>query len=271
MREFYEPPIPRPYLEPRSQIGRLQRAWYAPTRWIKSTVTRTQDRRNVRAARHVLTNSLFSAESLARAYGVQAHVVYLGVDVEKFHPLDLPRGDFVLSVGALSPLKGYDFLILALAKIPETERPRLVIAGNTASVGERLYLQRLADENRVAVEFRIDVTDEELVRLYSQAQALVYAPILEPFGFAPLEAMACGTPVIAVREGGVRESVVDGVTGWLVSRDAESFAQALARVLSDGPCARQMGESGRKQVLEFWTWDRAYGRLTEELAAAGMN
>ena len=266
MREFYEPPIPRPYDEPQSRAERWQRKWYAPQRALRRWLIQTADARNVRAAKLLLTNSFFSAESIYRAYGLRARVVYLGVDTEKFRPLDLPRENFVLSVGAISPLKGYDFLLEALSHVPEPLRPELVLVGNTASQGETLYLQKLAAARNVALRFRVNVSEDELVQLYNRARALVYAPILEPFGFAPLEAMACEMPVVAVREGGVRESVRDGETGLLVERDAQDFANALCRVLKDASFAETLGKHGRARILDFWTWERAYERLMERVS-----
>lgn len=267
MREFYEPPLARPYLESHSRAERWQRKWYAPARALRRRMIQTDDLCNVRAATMLLTNSYFSAESIYRAYGLRARVSYLGVDTEKFRPLDVPRENFVLSVGAVSPLKGYDFLIQALGQMNAAIRPPLAIVGNTFSTGEAKYLNGLAAHHGVKLEFRVNVTDEELVRLYNQARALVYAPILEPFGFAPLEAMACETPVVAVREGGVRESVRDGETGLLTAREPKAFAARLTRLLADATCAKRLGENGRQRVLEFWTWERAYKRLIENLPA----
>jgi glycosyltransferase involved in cell wall biosynthesis len=77
--------------------------------------------------------------------------------------------------------------------------------------------------------------------------------------------MACETPIVAVREGGVQESVVDGETGWLVAREPEEFAAALLRILSDPAQARSMGKNGREQVLAQWTWEQAYERLIENV------
>ncbi len=263
MREFYEPSIWRPYNEPATMLDRAQRSWYAPTRWLRQVLVRSEDRHNVCCATKVLANSFFSAESIYRAYGLRASVSYLGVDAEKFRPLDLPREDFVLSVGAVSPLKGYDFLIQALGHLPEARRPRLTIIGNTASTREVNFLRNLARQTAVTLELLVNVSDDTLVQLYNRARALVYSPILEPFGFAPLEALACGTPVIAVKEGGVRESVADGVSGFLVPRDAREFAQVLERVLCDGRLDRTFGENGRAEILRFWTWNHAYKRLLE--------
>jgi glycosyltransferase involved in cell wall biosynthesis len=271
MREFYEPPIPRPYTEPQTRAERWQKKWYAPQRALRRRLIQTADARNVRAAKLLLTNSFFSAESIYRAYGLRARVVYLGVDAETFRPLDVPRENFVLSVGAISPLKGYDFLLEALSHVPEPLRPELVLVGNTASQGETLYLQKLAGARHVTLRFRVNVREDELVQLYNRARALVYAPILEPFGFAPLEAMACETPVVAVREGGVRESVREGETGLLVERDAQDFAHALTRILDNRTLARCLGERGRQYVLEFWTWQAAFQRMLDAIAARGWS
>ncbi len=265
MREFYDPPIPRSYYRPQNTAARLQQIWYAPERWLRRRLIQTHDRRNVRCATMLLTNSAFSAEAIYRAYGLRARVSYLGVDAEKFRPLDAARHDFVLSVGAVSPLKGYDFLIQALSHIPLDLRPRLVIVGNTASAGETNFLRHLAEELHVAVEFRVNIPDAELVTLYNHTRALVYSPVLEPFGFAPLEAMACETPVVAVREGGIRESIRDGETGLLTQRDPREFADALCRVLNDAALAKILGKNGREQVLKFWTWQHAYERLMQNI------
>jgi glycosyltransferase involved in cell wall biosynthesis len=263
MREFYEPPVARPYLEPRCRTDYLQRKWYSPARRMQQALIKTEDRRNIQFASMLLTNSYFSAESIYRAYGLRARVSYLGVDTAKFKPLNLQRQDFVLSVGAVSPLKGYDFLIEAMGMVPANGRPRLVIVGNTASVGEMNFLRQMAEYYRVNVDFCINVSEEKLVLLYNQARALVYSPVLEPFGFAPLEAMACATPVIAVREGGVRESVIDGETGFLVPRDPALFAEALGRALRDASLAKTLGQNGCAHVLGLWTWDHAYAHFME--------
>lgn len=270
MREFYEPPVTRPYQRPHSLIGRSQFAWYAPERWLRSAVVKSQDRRNIQGASLLLTNSEYSANSIQRAYHLPARVSYLGVDAQRFRPLNLSRENFVLSVGAVSPLKAFDFLIRAVAQIPVLHRPRFVIVGNTASTAERNFLLRLAEQNEVNLDIRVDVEEQELVCLYNQARALVYSPIREPFGLAPLEAMACGTPVIAVNEGGVRESVVDGETGFLVDREARVFAEALNRVLGDASLALRLGSRGREIALDKWTWELAYERMMQNLVAAKM-
>jgi len=242
-RGIYEPPVPRPY----NSYSAFQRAGNLldPLPGLYRRALRRLDRANVRAADLVLVNSAYSRESLYRTYGLFARVGYLGVDAGRFRPLGLPRGDFVLSVGALNPRKGYDF----------------------ADEREGRYLRHLADELDLAVEFRTLIPDEELVRLYNQALLTLYAPIMEPFGFVPLESMACGTPVVGVREGGVRETVRHGETGLLTGRDAAQFAAAITRLLEDDELRERYGRQGRAYVAEEWSWERSVRELENHFEA----
>ena len=254
-RHAHEPSPPRPY----STYSRLQR-WgnlFDPLPGIYRRTLKRLDRESTGAATQVLVNSHYSRESLYRTYGLFARVAYLGVDTDLFRPSGLARGGYVLCVGALNPHKGFDFLIQSLALLPEAERPDLVVVSNAVFVPEQAYLERLAEDLGVHVTFRIRITDEELVRLYSGALLTVYAPIMEPFGFVPLESMACGTPVLGVREGGVRETVVHGETGWLTERDPEAFAEALRMLLQDEALRRSLGARGSAYVREHWSWERS--------------
>jgi glycosyltransferase involved in cell wall biosynthesis len=223
------------------------------------------DRQNAAAAQTILVNSYFSSEAVLRAYGRSARVSYLGVDDQLFLPRDEPRSDYVLAVGYLGPHKGYDFLVRALARIAPRRRPRLLVVANSEHPGWRQHLEALAGRSEVALEIRTSVEDKALVDLYNRARLLVYAPYLEPFGLAPLEAMACGTPVVAVREGGVRESVRDGETGVLVERDEQAFAAAVADLLAADERRRRMGRQATDAVRAFWTWSHAGARLLQHL------
>jgi glycosyltransferase involved in cell wall biosynthesis len=93
---------------------------------------------------------------------------------------------------------------------------------------------------------------------------MLYAPRLEPFGLAPLEANACGLPVIAVPEGGVRETILDGVNGWLVP-DENAMATVLERLLKNPEEARRLGENGIALVDERWSMEAAIDRLENVL------
>src|SRR5260370_22123697 len=88
------------------------------------------------------------------------------------------------------------------------------------------------------------VSDSELVTTLNKATLLLCTSRLEPFGFAALEANACGLPVVGVAEGGIRETVKDGVKGFLVEPDAESIARAVGQLLRNPSLAKQIGDAG---------------------------
>lgn len=263
-RQLYEPMAQRPYL----QFSRAQRLGnlFDPLPMLYRRILATLDRRNVNAATLILVNSAFSRESLFRVYGVSARVCYLGVDIRLFQHLTLPREKFVLSVGALTANKGFDFVIQSLALIDSTERPELVLVSNHVDPREQSYLTELARNLAVEVRFLQMLSDSQLVTLYNQAAATVYAPVMEPFGFVPLESMACATPVVGVFEGGVRESVASGVTGVLTPRDPAEFADAIQRVHSNPIWARELGENGVSQVRQYWTWQATQSRVESALS-----
>lgn len=263
-RQLYEPTALRPYLQ-YSRTQRVGNLFDPLPRLYRRTLSRL-DRRNVGAASLILVNSAYSRESLYRVYGVSARVCYLGVDVHGFRAMNLPRQGFLLSVGALIANKGFDFVISSLALMDSATRPELVIVSNHADPRERGFLAELADKLAVQVKYLHQISDSELVALYNQAAATVYAPVMEPFGFVPLESMACATPVIGVFEGGVRESVAPDVTGVMVQRDPTEFAAAIERVLSNPTWARELGENGVRHVHQHWTWEATHSRVEAALS-----
>lgn len=227
------------------------------------------DAENVRYTTRILVNSYYSRESVLRAYGLNSYVCYLGIDIEKFRPkVGIPKEHMVLSVGGIHAYKGFRFLLGALARITSSVRPKLVVIGDRGDELEKKFLCDLAARSGVEIEVKLDIADEELVDYYNRAAVVAYAPYLEPFGFVSLEAMACGTPVVAVKEGGVRESVVEGVTGFLVDRDEEQFAEAVEYLIRNPQEARQMGERGIEIARSRWTWDKATERLLRNFWAA---
>jgi glycosyltransferase involved in cell wall biosynthesis len=265
LRRVHESMPQRPYEQPATMRESLDRI--DPLIRLYYGLLSRRDRRNTRRATRVLVNSQFMREAVSGIYGRDAHVSYLGVDSELFRPLPAGKGGFVLSVGSLTPLKGYDFLIAAVGLIPAGQRPPLVIVSNFENEPERTYVEMLANQAGVDLRLLNQVDDKRLVELYNQAAVVAYAAVREPFGLVPLEAMACGTPVVAVREGGVQETVVHEETGLLVEREPAAFAAALAGLLAKPQLAERYGRRGREQVFRRWTWDEAARRAEEHLLA----
>ncbi len=223
------------------------------------------DLKNVQHAGYIIANSYYSHESVLRSYGLNSYVSYLGVDVDLFKPLDLPREDFVLSVGTCIPPKGYDFIINSLALVPADVRPKLMIVSNMGDEQWKDYLREMATGLGVELEILRDIDDEKLVSLYNRAKMVLYAPYLEPFGLVPLEAMACGTPVVAVKEGGVRETVIHNENGFLTQRDETLFADAVVKLLSDGKLRARLSENALEMVQRDWSLESAGERLVNHL------
>lgn len=227
-------------LEDRLVLGRLARADYETTRH----------------AQVIVVNSVYSRERAWAAYTRNAVVCYLGIDATRFKPGDSNehRRREVLSVGAPVSAKGHELVVEALGLIPRESRPALRIIlprpGGTSRV-EELARARNVD---LAIESGLD--EAGLIERYQDVLLTVCAARLEPFGLSAIESIGCGTPVVAVREAGFRESVVDGVTGILVEPDAASLAAGIARLGDDTRLAAKMGAAGRADVLERWTWKR---------------
>ena len=141
----------------------------------------------------------------------------------------------------------------------ETELPDPVA---TPEIGA---LRSLASELDVAqhVLFVGRRQPDELHRWYSAADVAVTTPWYEPFGLTPLEAMACGIPVIGSSVGGITFTIADGKTGYLVPpRDPEALSARFAEVLADAPRRRCLGEAGRTRVLRFFTWPEVARRTS---------
>jgi D-inositol-3-phosphate glycosyltransferase len=233
----------------------------------------------------VLATCRDEADELA-ALGVPAEqmtVVPCGVDVEHFTPAGegAPRGSTsgrggfrVLTVSRLVPRKGVDTVIAALGRLPHDVE--LVVAGGPSA--DRLdddpevrRLRALAARTGVAdrVTFLGAVAHDALPGLYRGADAVACVPVYEPFGLVPLEAMACGRPVVAAAVGGLADTVVDGVTGHHVpAGDPAAVAAALDALRAHPRRARAFGRAGRRRAVAEYGWDRV--AAAHEQAYAGV-
>ncbi len=219
------------------------------------------DKENISFAENILTNSYFTRESILRVYGLNSLVSYLGIDTKIFQPLDIPEENFVLSVGSCRPSKGYDFIIRSIALIEPEIRPKLIIVSNFSLPEWKTYIENLAHQLGVELEIMDLIDDEKLVKLYNQAKLILYAPYMEPFGLVPLEAMGCGTPVIGVKEGGVRETIIHNITGIHCQRDEKLFAEATTKLLLNDSERKKMAENSIKTIEDYWTNKHAGERL----------
>jgi glycosyltransferase involved in cell wall biosynthesis len=252
--------------------------------------------RCVAEADHVIAECPQDEEDLIKLYNAdpaRLSVIPGGVDLSEFRPLDkrvaraalgIEQGDrVILQLGRMVPRKGVDSVIRGLARLVREHRveARLVVVGGdspdpdpvaTPELG-RLMDVAIDEGVRELVTFAGSRAQDQLRYFYSAADVFVTMPWYEPFGITPLEAMACATPVIGSNVGGVKFTVRDGETGYLVPpHDSVALAERLAHLFAHPRVAELFGRKGARRVRERFSWPkvtRALAALYEDVLAAG--
>ena len=222
-------------------------------------VQRSLDRSATLAATRLATNSRYTAAQISAAYGRTAEVLPMGVPGA--FTATFPPPTHLLSVGHLIPAKGHDLAVQTAARA-KRRWPVMIVAPRPAPAAER-QLSELASALEVELTVRTGIEDRELVEAYRTALATLYLAHEEPFGLASLEAQACGSPVIVAREGGLPETVIDGVTGFSVTRDPVQAA-AKIDVLADAALRGQVAHAAAQHGSAY-PWSRAATALEHSL------
>jgi alpha-maltose-1-phosphate synthase len=258
----------------REQIGR----GYELSKWVEQTAIEMADA--------VVAVSSSTRNDVLRLFKVdprKVHVILNGVDTEEYKPVKKPElltslgvdvaKPFVLFIGRMTRQKGLYYLLKA-ADFIDPNMQIVLCAGDsdTPSLQEELeaMVSELSARREGIIWIPEMVSRRTTVALYSHATVFCCPSIYEPFGIINLEAMACGTPVVATAIGGIPEVVADGETGFLVDAglseqpphdpaDADALARALAdainRYANDPQLGRRMGEAGRRRVVEKFSWE----------------
>jgi len=214
------------------------------TRQIRKLV----DKSNAKSAQTIITNSKFTQNNILTAYDRQAVICHSGVDTDIFRPFTHKK-KHILFMGQKNFVGGYEFVQKFFSLLPPKIKPRLQSFGFPKG--------------------RPDIhNDHLLAQAYSSALATLCVSYNEPFGLKSIESMACGTPVLAVNEGGYPESVIDGKNGWLLPRNPDLFAQKIIQLIKYPEISVQTGKAARKHVVRNWTWKRHVDQLEEILKHA---
>ncbi|WP_241988464.1 glycosyltransferase [Cryobacterium sp. TMT1-3] len=199
-------------------------------------------------------------------------IVLPGVDNTAFSPAGpssgTPAADdrgYLLVAARLQPLKGLDLAIAALAGVPADLRPNLVIAGAASADydGYVTELRETAERLGLGAQLRLvgPRSRNDLARLFRDASLVLVPSHSETYGLVALEGAASGVPVIAAASGGLREAVVDGVTGLVLeSREPRVWAEAITGLLTDAPRSQRMSVAARKHALDL-DWTRSAASL----------
>ena len=217
-------------------------------------------------------------DAMTRLYGTDPHkvaIVPCGVDLDRFHPInkDASRlhlglnGDKVLLyVGRIESLKGLDLLAHTAAQMQSVEKVKVLVVGGDDGKNQELdRIKRLTKELNVdhLFEFIGRVDQEELPSYYNAADVCIVPSFYESFGLAALESMACGTPVVASRVGGLPTVVKHGRTGYLQSwRCPEAFANSVEMIISSQSLRDSMGRAARDQA-ETLGWDSVANQMID--------
>ncbi|MFH1055768.1 MAG: glycosyltransferase [Candidatus Altiarchaeota archaeon] len=207
----------------------LRMGWQSTLFRLWVTVHRRLDGRSVRNVDKILVNSKNTQGRVKRYYGRDCEVVYPGIDTKRFGYKE--SGDFWLSVNRLYPEKRVDLQADAFRMMPDERL--VVVGGNLAGDHSNKYVAKLLRNKPANVEYRGRVPEDEVIDLYSRCKGFICTALDEDFGMTPVEAMASGKPVVATREGGYLETVVDGVTGVFVNANALDIKAAVREVGGD--------------------------------------
>ena len=222
------------------------------------------ERQVIGGAHSVIATTLLEKSEMVSFYGAlpdRVQVVPCGIDMDLFQPLPqeearlalgLPSTKLLLFVGRLVPLKGLEILLHSMSQLGDGVRLAVVGGDPAGSVVGRL--RRLASE--LGIEGRVDflgaVEHQRLPLFYSAADICVMPSYYEHFGLVAVEALACGTPVVASGVGGLKSVVRDGETGYLVPElRPELFAERIQRLLHDDPLRKSFATAARPSVERF--------------------
>ena len=221
----------------------------------------------IQSADSIVAFSQHERDAMVRLYDAsdqKIDVIPCGVDVELFRPLDqkiarrklgLKDSKVVLYVGRLEPLKGVDILLRAVAQLEQGDPVKtLIVGGDLEEDPEVGRLKSLSYELGISdqVRFLGRLDQQELPTYYNAADICVVPSYYESFGLVALESMACGTPVIASRVGGLPTIVKDGFNGYLIPWHCpEPFADGLDVLLGSPAIRSTMGEASRRTAISM--------------------
>ena len=239
----------------------------------------TIEEQAVQEADYIIAECPQDKEDLIHYYNAPVNkitIIPCGFSSSEFYPIDkevarkivgLPQKEhIILQLGRMVPRKGVDNVIRALGKLKGTKKPvRLVVVGGECEELVEDTCPEYARLMNIAREFNIEASviftgrknREQLKFYYNAADVFITTPWYEPFGITPLEAMACGTPVIGSNVGGIKYSVANGETGLLVpAENPDILAAKIAELVNDEDKLNLMSRNAVRRVNTFFTWAR---------------
>lgn len=233
-RLIYEPEFTFP-----KHLNLLEFSYEKLNRFIRKIL----DWQNFQNIDFILANSAFTKNKVYEIYKRDSKVAYLGVDSNFFSPNNKITNDIdILYLGSREEIDGYSLLEEAIS-----------------------YMKIKPKVKKIFIEEGFISNDKELLDLYRRSKIVVGFSHNEPLGLVPLEAMACGDVVLAVSEGGYKETITDGKTGFLLNRDPREIAQKIDYLLNNHTLRDLIGINARKSILKNWTWEKSAKKIEKLL------
>lgn len=205
---------------------------------INRKVRKGLDKKNISSADFIIANSDFTKKNIYKAYGLKSTVSYLGVNVNFFKTTSLSKENDILYIGSTDESDGFDLLHEAILKMSKKPSVKYHIVGKNW------------------------VSDNELRKMYQKSKIAVCLYKNEPFGLIPLEAMACGAVVVALDQGGYRETIKNGKTGYLINNSKE-LKEKIEYLLSNSKVLEEFSKKAYIDVKNNWNWEVRTNNLLE--------
>jgi len=212
---------------------------------IKNILFKRIDYNAVQKVDRILGISKEVQKRIKKYYKRDSNVFYAGIDPEKYR--EGKYEDYILSVTRMVKTKRPEVIVKAMGLV-KNKKIKMIMVG-TGDMDREIREMARKYPN---VEFKGFVSDEELSKLYSNCLAAVYVPINEDMGFVPMEAGACGKATIGVNEGGLKDLIVDGKTGFLIDKiTPQKLADKIDCLANNKNIARKMGKAAKKFTTQF--------------------
>lgn len=225
------------------------------------------DQKVVKNIESIVANSSNTNSRIKKYYGINnAKVINGGIDYKLYN--DGGDGKYFIYVSRISPNKRQDMAIKAFNIFKKRMKGyKLLLVGPVSK--DKFYYGYYKEMEQLAkivkdVEFVLNPSDAVLRRLYSRCTASLYPPMNEDYGLVPLESMASKKPVIAIKEGGPAETVLNNKTGYLVN-NADEMAQKMVYLAEHPKIAESMGKLGRKRVEANYSWDKFFNDFDKQV------
>jgi glycosyltransferase involved in cell wall biosynthesis len=245
----------------------MRKTYAKPVYMVGAAAVRSIDQKIVKKIPFILANSSNIKARISKYYTRNdAKVLGGGVDCKSYSN----KGDqrYFLYPSRISPNKRQDYAIEAFRIFSRRVKGyRLVICGPVSK--DKFYYdyyKKIVESamSSSKIEILTKVSDRQLKELYSECTAVLYPPLNEDYGLVPLEAMASGKPIIAVNEGGPRETILHNKTGMLVN-STEEMANAMVRIAMDGELAARLGKAGKATAKREHSWEKFFTEFNKYL------